>query len=499
MLSRPASEDTFYDIHMHAFNLSHPNFYSFLARYNLLPESILDAGLKIVVPVAGGIFLVAGIILALIFGLFYLAVGLPFWVSAVVSILATVLLVVVVLVVLRYSTSIREKIDKTIRRLRANFNNMLSIFENDIGSYFLIIENCLRETDREWQPLLQGDTITIGKNQQKNTYKRVVMTPLMMDFGQKSKERDRSFHYNELASKPVNEQVIDVFNAIRWYKEATYSRYQDRLTNAYRFLKDDTQRFFEIYPFMAINTSNYQLKEIDPMLNKYFSEYRRSRAALAEKLGTFDGDVRAMRSNFFAGIKVYPPLGFNPWPGQGEEQQKVEKLYSYCEEHGIPMTSHGGSSGFVAITDRNELLEVTSMKKWRAVVGKYRKLRLNIAHFPAEVVAPGASRKSNYKLERERFDALDDLIVTSEDVYTDFSCRAVKDEYYQWLKIVLETAGDKRQKLTERILFGSDFAVVLGSIDSYSRYVNIFSQTEHLTDEEKHYFCCINPQRFLFG
>lgn len=363
------------------------------------------------------------------------------------------------------------------------------------------MENCLREDKNEWQPLLQADTITIGDKAQGNRYKRIVLTPLMMDFAYKNKDVDREIHYDEPGAKPVNEQVLDVFNAIRWYKEATYAQYSTRLTRAYPHLSENTQRFIEIYLFMAINTQNYELDEIEKMLAKYFSAYRGSRDDLFGNLGKFEGNVRGIKSNFFAGVKVYPPLGFDPWPedADGKKQKKVECLYKFCSEHRVPVTTHGGSSGFVAVDDKRKLLEVTSMTRWAAVLRQYPSLKVNIAHFPAEVVAADARKKSNYEEEHQRLETIIDLILKSENVYTDFSCRAFEDDYYRHLKKVLYSLAESdRKKLTGRILFGSDFPVVLGSIDSYSRYVHIFAETSHLTPEEKHAFCCLNPQRFLF-
>jgi hypothetical protein len=34
----------------------------------------------------------------------------------------------------------------------------------------------------------------------------------------------------------------------------------------------------------------------------------------------------------FAGIKLYPPLGYDPWPAKNEEREKVKLLYHKCLE-----------------------------------------------------------------------------------------------------------------------------------------------------------------------
>jgi hypothetical protein len=88
------SDDTFYDIHMHAFNLIHPYFRAFINRFRI--------GF-ILMPLAGIIS-----ILTLVPGLNWI---------------------------------IGRIANQTIRRLK----NLLAVFDSDIGSFFLMMEDCLRE------------------------------------------------------------------------------------------------------------------------------------------------------------------------------------------------------------------------------------------------------------------------------------------------------------------------------------------------------------------
>lgn len=505
--------DTFYDIHMHAFNLSHPYFYAFLRRYKLLPESLLETGFRIIALAVAGIVIVFGILFGLVTWLVYRLGGLSFVPAVIISVLVCILVAGVILLYLRYNPALRRKIMRPLNGAWNKVNNLLSVFENDIGSFFLVIEHCLRETKKnDWQPPLKGGDLTIDEYK----YQKIVLTPLMMDFGQKGKdpqygflqgkqsggkesqESESGFHYDEVASKPVAEQVVDVFNAVRWYREATFTRYSTRLSDIYYTLIAGTERFMEIYPFMAVNTGNYSYTALEKMLNKYFPGDKVSREELFKNLGNFKGDPEVIRGNFFAGIKVYPPLGFDPWPDG--DQTKVEKLYEHCCLHHIPLTTHGGSGGFAVIEDERKMLEVTDIRKWQEVMHHFKELKLNIAHFPAEFRDQEKSFKDENRRECERLKVMIKLIHGYDNVYTDFSCRACNEEYYLHLKNVLEQQKEEdRAKLTKRILFGSDFAVCLGSIDSYNRYVHLFSETKYLQPEEKHAFCCQNPQEFLFG
>ncbi|MEW6217307.1 MAG: amidohydrolase family protein [Candidatus Bipolaricaulota bacterium] len=186
-------------------------------------------------------------------------------------------------------------------------------------------------------------------------------------------------------------------------------------------------------------------------------------------------------------MKVYPPLGFDPWPeGDGDAMAKVELLYTRCSKKGIPLTSHGGSGGFVAV-DREDLTKISAVAKWAAVLRHYPDLKVNLAHFP-----PG-------KGDEKRRDGTIELVLKYANVYVDVSCRATSDRYYQELKDLLQglPAADA-EKLRARILFGTDFAVNLMWTDSYNQYLGLFSRTPALTQEEKHAFCSVNPERFLF-
>jgi len=493
--------DTFFDIHLHTFDLSHPSFSAFLKRFQLFPGSLLQKAIVTGTASLSMIVIVAGIIFVAFMLFTFLIFKWPFIVSVAVS-LGTWLALIFILIF-----CFRPQMTKIMKKFLDTTTNLLSVFENDIGSFFLIIENCLREErdpvnkNKKREPHLKEDGLHIGNN----TYKRVVLTPLMMDFGQKGKVLNPNCHYGEPSEKPIMGQVADVFNAINRYTQSVNTLPGgDPVSLKYTFLKQGTKRLFEVFPFLGINTQNYSFDKIQKMLNRYFNEnYRGSRSDLQKNIGKFDGHIENMGANSFAGIKVYPPLGFDPWPSAETEEgrkelEKVKWLYEFCEKRGIPITSHGGSSGFVGIEDENKLMDCTRISRWETVLEHYKLLKLNIAHFPAEYETRLASIKADYKKESQRLYSVINLIKEYANVYTDISCRASNKEYYTHLKNVLENSKNDRGKLTSRILFGSDYAVVIGSIDSYYDYIRLFSQTKDLTDIEKHAFCCINPQSFLF-
>jgi len=429
---------TFYDIHMHAFNLSHPYFLAFVNRFKPKLAPLLIS------------FGVASLLSAI--------------------------------------RPIRKLVLPALQKKGRAMKNLLSVMENDVGSFFLLMEDDLRS---ETNQLLQSDGLHIGEK----TYEKIVLTPLMIDFGYKGIE-NQSIHYSKPSAKPIVEQVIDVFNAIKQYADP--QRVESSMVR-FPFIDSTRERPFEIYPFLGLNPENYaESDKLQIMLEKYFRDYSGSRDEFRRNLGVFSGDIDLLGCHYFAGIKLYPPLGFDPWPEKSASgsRDRVELLYEYCVDKGIPITVHGSRGGFVAEADRGRLKDFTAVEKWEKVIDRFPCLKLNLAHFPMQekfwLAVPNPLHP--------RRNRMIDLVLQSENVYVDFSCRATNERYYELLQGVLGSLPHADgKKLRERILFGTDFTVCLMEVDSYNRYLDLFSRTPALTATEKHAFCSLNPDRFLFG
>jgi len=353
-----ANKQIFYDIHMHAFNLRHPSLSVFVRR------ALRETMAKLLKPRhwhRGVAIIGLGLVLLLL------------WVGYLISL--------IIPCIGRRARKAITRAFKVIKRLIASVLNMLAIFDNDIGSTLLVMENCLRH---KYNQLLNSDNLL---RMDENWYSEIVLTPLMMDFGYKGRtsadavKGSKLCHYDVLAEKPIVAQVVDVFAAIKKYMNTTWSA---KLQEDYPDLGQGTKRVFHIYPFLGLNTANYDLDGLKRLLTKYFSAYRGLKEDLDQKMGQFDGHIENLNSNFFAGIKVYPPLGFDPWPDNEFEQQKVRELYRTAEEKKIPITCHGGSGGFRAIPLATAV-RFAAMPKWEAVLGRYPDLKLNLAHFPMKI------------------------------------------------------------------------------------------------------------------
>lgn len=122
-----------------------------------------------------------------------------------------------------------------------------------------------------------------------------------------------NIHY-DLKSKTIVNQTIDMFNGIHDYKT--------------RLRKNGKP---EIYPFLEITQrgDQYDLNYIKTKIfDKYFSDFETvdRREKMINNMGAFDGNI-----DNFSGIKLYPPLGFDPWPDpklDAKEHEKVLLIYT---------------------------------------------------------------------------------------------------------------------------------------------------------------------------
>ncbi len=434
----------FYDAHCHMMNLSHPNLSAFLKR--LFKELNVIKRMEISL----GTFLFA----------------IPF--------------------VGPYLPSLFKADNRAM--------NMLAVMETELGDCILQLEEDLRK-NLNW-----GNGPIVSGSDEKIQYNKIVLTPLMMDFGLKRNKEEKFDTFYKIRWKPIASQVLDLFLGIKYY-------YEHRGENPLPGGNPKTP-LFEIYPFMGINTKNYKLPEEDSggslnlkeLLNKYFDRFaddttitrRENLEAHNCNWINFTGDIEKTGPYSYIGIKVYPPLGFNPWPTETQEaneedngdiqMNRVQFLYSFCEHNNIPITSHCSEGGF--LVDK-KYKQFSDPDKWTKVLDKYPNLRLNLAHF-------GAKNKKWRK-------AIAKLILEHKNVYTDISYRGVDKGYYKVLKKFLDDCSTKdKEKLMKRIIFGSDFMINLMSIDTYGTYMKYFSETTSFTAEEKDLFCSKNPERFLF-
>ena len=395
--------------------------------------------------------------------------------------------------------------------------NMLAVMENDVAGIFSLMEDDLagkyaKPGDRP--PLLSRGELNLGRL----AFDRIVAVPLIMDFEMPSLSPSDTY-YDKPPAKDVRAQVRDILGGICDYRKAR------------------PDGFLELRPFLGVNTKNHDMESLEALLEESFATYRRGAAASHEaflEMERWESDPLRACENIFAGIKVYPPLGFDPWPEPGPERDKVDFLFSFCERKDIPLTAHCDDQGF-RVVPLEEAWTYTSPARWRKALEAHPGLRLDLAHFGAQyslpirrgqggerpetesrnaslggrrpfgkamvekTVSAGKALRNALTPSTEWAEEIVRLMVDFPRVYTDISFNGTEAAFYGELVDFLERFPTAvRDLATERIMFGSDFLVNLTKVRSYSDYYRVFSDSG-LPDEWKRRFGHDNPERFLVG
>lgn len=447
----------FYDIHFHAMDLSHANITAFIGRF-------IDENNDVISKQSIKNFLKQNI---------------GFWKKLVLPFVSFNLLSK------KLEKSLKETINsqETKNKLN-NIRNLLSFMESSILYDFLIVDYFLKNIN----PIInQNNTFKINSDLEFN---KIVLCPLIMDFGYKNIDNPEIF-YNIPPQKPITSQIKDLFAAIKTYYDndiTIRSGNRDKFSIKPTNINKDN-KLFEIYPFMGINTKNYNYVEIENMLDKYFNDFLKHdtattrRQKLYNKMGSFTGNFDNPNAckNVFAGIKLYPPLGFEPWPENPVELSKVKLLYDFCTQKRIPIITHCSTGGFV--TDKNaQKYTNPGENQWNNVLKHFPELTINFAHFGS-----GSQKWQNSIINHIKNNNL-------PNIYTDFSCNTQNDAYYKNLNTLL-----KNNPIGKNVLFGSDFMINLIWMKSYNEYLKYFIDTQHLSSDVKHDLVNKNSETFIFG
>jgi predicted TIM-barrel fold metal-dependent hydrolase len=451
MESRSDIDRKFYDIHYHLFDLSHPNLLAFLLRDDLISKDSVQNVLK---------------------KLPFLAKLLPIGAAQL------------------FPGKIAEKIKDYIQNDAGNFRNLLAVMENAVEYHFLYTEYYLLK-----------EQVYFGSSGRMK-FNKIVLCPLLMDFGYKNLNNSNCF-YNLPPSKPIAKQVLDLLNAIGFYYRYDLIPHPDKQGRLKLIpsLRKKQEKLFEIYPFLGINTQNYDLVEVKELFDKYFTGYENDnqpgerQKKLFDKLGTIKVDLEDLifrkkekedteyYTYLFAGIKLYPPMGFDPWPEDNpSELEKVKFLYSECIRKGLPVTVHCSDGGFVTTPDAAFFTDPS--KKWQKVLKNpdYRNLRINFAHLGSQ-----SEGRSEWQT------TIMNAIAAGNNIYTDCSCITPQSKDYATISRLINSSNEKN------ILFGTDFLINLLWSGSYNEYLDNFILNQHLTGHQKNLMCNLNPAKFLFG
>jgi predicted TIM-barrel fold metal-dependent hydrolase len=298
-------------------------------------------------------------------------------------------------------------------------------------------------------------------------YDKVGLALQLMDFSQ-NQEEYRNVYYRRAQLERINDYALETVSAIRKY----HRMHPDGL--------------FEFFPFIGVNTAVHSSRFIRSLLEKYVN---------VDRTEVCSGDRR-----LFRGVKVYPPLGMDPWPeGDSSQMSKVRILYDFCQEKRIPITTHCDNQGFRGVRYKLSQ-EYTSPCRWEKVLKQYPDLILDFAHFGYEYGLASDVKSFlpvSLPMAGEWFNTIIRLMKEYPGVYTDLSYTGCMPEFYSSLIAFLKRQSPAdRQLILQRIMFGSDFSVNLMKVQSYLEFYHILDDSD-FTNAEVEGFVHANPMRFI--
>jgi predicted TIM-barrel fold metal-dependent hydrolase len=207
----------------------------------------------------------------------------------------------------------------------------------------------------------------------------------------------------------------------------------------------------------------------------------------------------------FAGIKLYPPLGYYPF------DKRLDLVYQFAEENNIPITTHCARGGVFykgKITERKhpitgkEIKEqknkfftdtYTDPENYKYVLHKFPKLKINLAHFG------GFDEWKKYlqytivdnEGETNWFVTVKNLLKTYSNTFSDVSYTLYDASLIPLLKTVLIDSPYR-----EKVLFGSDYYMVEQEESEREFSINLRAG---LGEEDYKMIAQNNPGRFLLN
>ncbi|MDY0303478.1 MAG: amidohydrolase family protein [Sphaerochaeta sp.] len=355
--------------------------------------------------------------------------------------------------------------------LLSRITNTLTTFEQPIGQTLLMMEDDLSgayashddEAPTPEQPYIRDGALHFRSR----TYDKMALCPMLMDFSS-SPSSDQSLYYPSVKKEKILTYIDDTLTG--------FSHYRTNHPNG----------LFDFFPFVGINPPVHSL------------------AFIKELLATFVVTERAKSrgKRRFYGIKVYPPLGYDPWPADKGEREKVIAIYEFCTENKIPIMTHCDDQGFRGLTAK-EAWRVSEPDAWRPVLAQFPLLTIDFAHFgwqytprqknPLTVL----SGLANKVPDSSWFYQIITLMKSYPNIYADVSFSGANAGFYDELYNYLSSLeGEERETIVRRILFGTDFSVNLMKVESYTSYYRLF-ETAPFSDDEIHSFVQTNPMRYM--
>lgn len=223
-----------------------------------------------------------------------------------------------------------------------------------------------------------------------------------------------------------------------------------------------------------------------------------------ERIGLLSIVRKYIEEEHFAGLKMYPPLGYYPF------DERLNQVFAYAQENQIPITSHCARGGVFykgSITDdmlkhpitgkvyqkrKNKFFTdiYTDPDNYEYLLQKYPNLKLNLAHFGGfDEWTKYLQNSLDEDNELSWFEKVKALLIKHPNLFTDISYTLHDKDLIPLLKTTLQD-----EALRDKVLFGTDYYMVEQELSEKEFSINLRAS---LGEQEYKQIAEINPKRFL--
>jgi hypothetical protein len=378
------------------------------------------------------------------------------------------------------------------QQVLTKYQSFINFFENDIRGNIIWLEKQLN--------LAINDNLV--KGYLGNPVTRLVITPLVMDFDTNLTAGNAESDY-----KRCVHQIERLFVALNAYNSDITGNGNIKL---------------EIYPFMGFALD--KLNHANDCLEVLMSWWDAHGLSAEER---YSGYTQCIPFGKAIGIKLYPPLGFNPCPQ--DHPEAYLDFYNWCIEKDIPLSVHCQKSSFC--TTQQQILcadEFTHPRNWERLIDTFpylQQLRINFGHFGGEFqiasLVKFGDNTSPVRLNEDSWSSsIFRLLRKCPHTYADLA--AFNYSQYNCLEQLglllggyadsLPGFGDISQVLRRKLIWGTDVPMIISTdafiengIPSYAKPLKSFILSNPDASSQGDYknivsaVTRVNPSDFLFG
>jgi hypothetical protein len=270
----------------------------------------------------------------------------------------------------------------------------------------------------------------------------IVITPLIMDF---------DTHIQNMPCMPGDECV-----------ERQYQRLQEAISKCKPTLST-LPLPVRVFPFMGLALDKFNHHDPNHRLERFKDWWSMNGMSPEERRRPWDKMPQKA-----IGIKLYPALGFQPYPST-QHKDKYLEFYHWCVQHDIPLTVHCQPGAYDPDNLNNDDPN-SSPAFWRKVLETegLQTLRMNFAHFGGGGSIPSLFDEYGHPNSHNETNIIIDMLRTYPHTYADLSAinfcdQTINQGFARLLSNDLQEEHDRPYSLCEKLIWGSDVPMVIGS------------------------------------